>query len=63
MTDIAEDTRIYTHKRRPGWTHSSQRVDMTQTLKYLTGKKVDEDGVSFFDFDLNDQITTFKVIV
>lgn len=36
---------------------------MTQTVKYLSGMRATEDGTSEVDFELSDQITTFKVTV
>lgn len=63
MVDIPSDSRDYTHLRRSGWTPSSSRVDMTQTVRYLSGVGVTEDGTSEVEFELSDQITTFKVTV
>jgi uncharacterized protein YfaS (alpha-2-macroglobulin family) len=36
---------------------------MTQTVRYLSGMGVAEDGSSEVEFELSDQITTFKVTV
>jgi uncharacterized protein YfaS (alpha-2-macroglobulin family) len=63
MLDIPSDSRDYTHLRRSNWNPSTSRVDMTQTVKYLSGMEVAEDGTSEVDFELSDQITTFKVTV
>ena len=62
MINIEKNTRDYTHKKRKGWDQTS-RIDFTQTLKFVSARPYDSKEENTELFDLNDQISSFRVLV
>jgi uncharacterized protein YfaS (alpha-2-macroglobulin family) len=54
--------RVYAHKNRPG-RKPGDRIDFTETLYWHAGIKTDEKtGQADVSFDLNDSVTSFRVL-
>eukprot|EP00347_Sterkiella_histriomuscorum_P000042 403377406 len=61
MQDIQQNTRNYTHLKSRKQSLNDQRLDFTQTVKFVSAQPfLDQNMISF---DLNDQITTFRITV
>jgi len=50
MIGIPEDIREYTHQKMT----KAQRIDFTQTLKYVSAQPVNNNGTVSVSFDLSD---------
>ncbi len=53
--------RIYAHQIRDG-REDGQRVDFTETIFWHAGLQTDAEGRAVVEFDLNDSVTSFRVV-